>query len=115
MLQSVGVLDEHRLRLLGVGTFVYAAVFLTEGVALLTRRPWAEWLTVGVTASFVPLEVWETVRHFTPLKLAGIAVNVAIVVYLVLHVRSRKRAASTGDRRAMATPIQGSVAVPPRR
>ncbi|TMB26259.1 MAG: DUF2127 domain-containing protein [Deltaproteobacteria bacterium] len=87
----IGLLDEKQLHGLAFGTFAYAAVFLVEGVGLLMRKTWAEWLTVIVTASFIPLEVVHAVRHASAGSIAGIAVNVAIVVYLVVRrLRHRK-------------------------
>src|SRR5690349_11618095 len=50
--------DERTLEELGVGSFLYAALFAVEGVGLLRRRRWAEILTVVITTSFLPLEVW---------------------------------------------------------
>jgi uncharacterized membrane protein (DUF2068 family) len=102
LVDSVGDLDDGKLRLVGAGSFAYAAVFGFEGVALLMRKAWAEWLTVGVTASFIPLEVWETARHFSLLKVGGIALNVAIVAYLVVHVRRRKGKAASRARPTFA-------------
>jgi uncharacterized membrane protein (DUF2068 family) len=78
-----------QLRELSIGTFVYAAIFLTEGVGLLARRHWAEYLTLISTGLFVPLEVWEIHRHFTMLKLGVTAVNVLIVWYLAARLRRR--------------------------
>jgi uncharacterized membrane protein (DUF2068 family) len=75
-------LDVRVLHELGVASLVYAAIFLVEGIGLLAKRTWAEWLTVGVTASFIPLEIFELGRHATPAKLAAVVVNVAIVAYL---------------------------------
>jgi uncharacterized membrane protein (DUF2068 family) len=98
-LSAVSGLDQRRLAEVGIGTFVYAAVFLVEGTGLLLRKTWAEYLTTIVTASFVPLEVHEMVRKASALKAAGIAVNVAIVVYLVLrllHERRDRHAPSRG-------------------
>ena len=47
--------------------------------------------TVIVTATFIPLEVVHAVRHASAGSIAGIAVNVAIVVYLVVRqLRHRK-------------------------
>jgi uncharacterized membrane protein (DUF2068 family) len=103
LLESIGGFDDHKLKLVGVGTFVYAAIFLVEGVALLSRRTWAEWLTVGVTGSFIPLEVWETVRHFTPLRLGAIALNVAIVAYLAHHAFRKQR----DEKEARGAPSKG--------
>jgi uncharacterized membrane protein (DUF2068 family) len=82
-------LDARKLERLGVGTFVYALVFLVEGVGLLLRRRWAEYLTTIVTASFVPFEVYEMVRSPSILKALGIVVNISIVVYLVARLRKK--------------------------
>jgi uncharacterized membrane protein (DUF2068 family) len=75
-------LDDRTIRRLGVASLVYAAIFVVEGVGLLAKRTWAEWLTVGVTASFIPLEVYELAHRPGPGKIAALALNVAIVVYL---------------------------------
>ena len=71
-----------QLRELSAGTFIYAAVFLTEGVGLVARKHWAEYVTLISTGLFIPLEVWEIHRRFTMLKLGVTVVNVAIVWYL---------------------------------
>ena len=79
-----------QLRELSVGTFIYAALFATEGMGLLLRKSWAEYFVIVTTGLLIPLEVYELVRHFTFVKLAVTAVNVLIVLYLVVRVRSRK-------------------------
>jgi uncharacterized membrane protein (DUF2068 family) len=80
-----------QLKELSVGTFLYAGVFLTEGVGLLLRKHWAEYFTIISTGLFIPLEIYELARHFTILKLAVTTVNVLIVWYLVARVRSRSK------------------------
>jgi uncharacterized membrane protein (DUF2068 family) len=67
----------------GVAALAYAAVFTVEGVGLLMGKRWAEWLTVFVTGSFVPVEVYELVEHFSAGKVVALGLNVAIVLYLV--------------------------------
>jgi uncharacterized membrane protein (DUF2068 family) len=62
---------------------------LTEGVGLLLRQHWAEYFTILVTGSFVPLELYELTRRFTATRLLLIGVNVVVVWYLVLHLRQR--------------------------
>lgn len=78
-----------QLKELSAGTFLYAGLFLTEGIGLLLRKHWAEYFVIISTGAFIPLEVYELVRHFTAVKLGVMAVNVFIVWYLVLRVRSR--------------------------
>jgi uncharacterized membrane protein (DUF2068 family) len=74
--------DEKTIRHVGYAAIGYAAVFGVEGTALLLRKSWAEWLVVGVTASFIPLEVYELHHRFGVGKLVALAVNVAIAAYL---------------------------------
>ena len=64
---------------------------LVEGTGLWLDKLWAEYLTVIATALLLPLELYELVRKPTALKAGGIAVNVAIVVYLILVLRRRLR------------------------
>jgi uncharacterized membrane protein (DUF2068 family) len=87
-LLSLGHRTEARL---AVSCLAYAAVFFVEGLGLLRRRPWAEWLTVAVTTSFIPIEIYEIVEHLGPAKIVAAVLNATIVGYLAwrLHfVRS---------------------------
>jgi uncharacterized membrane protein (DUF2068 family) len=78
-----------QLKELSAGTFVYAAVFLTEGTGLLARRHWAEYMTLISTGLFIPLEIYELYRHFTWVKVVVTLVNALIVWYLAARVRKR--------------------------
>jgi uncharacterized membrane protein (DUF2068 family) len=79
-----------QIKQVGVGSFIYAALFLTEGVGLWLRKRWAEWLTVILTSSLVPVEIYEIHRHPSWAKVAVLVFNVAIVVYLIYHIRNRR-------------------------
>ncbi len=81
--------DPRTLRAIGVGTFAYAAIFITEGVGLLLHKRWAEYFAVIVTASFLPLEAYELVKEVRLTRMAIEAVNLAIVLYLVHNLRSK--------------------------
>ena len=83
LLAKLSAFDGHEARQLAVGSLCYAAVFLVEGIGLLSRQRWAEWLTVVVTASFIPIEIYEAAEHFGAGKIAALVVNVVILVYLV--------------------------------
>jgi uncharacterized membrane protein (DUF2068 family) len=91
LIERLWRLDAPIERRLAIFALAYAAVFLTEGIGLLLRRRWAEWMTVFVTASFIPFEVYELVQRFGPVKLLALVLNVAIVIYLV-RVRLQDRA-----------------------
>jgi len=79
-----------KLKELSVGTFFYAGLLLTEGTGLLLRKHWAEYFTVITTVALVPLEVYELARHFTAVKLVVLAINIAIVVYLIVRLHASR-------------------------
>ncbi len=87
VITKVSGLDARRLEAVSAGTFVYAAVFVVEGIGLLLRKRWAEYLTTLVTGSFIPLEIYELVQQPSVLKVVGIGVNALIVAYLGNRLR----------------------------
>ena len=91
----LAVLSERRLRELSIGTFFYAALFFTEGTGLLLLRAWAEYFTLIVTASLLPIEIYELVKHETLPKWLLLALNLAVVVYLALELRRHQSGART--------------------
>jgi uncharacterized membrane protein (DUF2068 family) len=82
-------IDEKKLQLISIGTWFYAALFLTEGVGLLLRQRWAEWLTVFVTGLFIPLEIYEITRHATAVRITVLVLNIAVVIYLVYRLKQQ--------------------------
>ena len=78
------------MRRMGIGTLLYAIVFAVEGVGLLLGKTWAEYLTTGVTVSFLPIEAYELVEHPSVTKALLMLINLAVVVYLVLQIRRRR-------------------------
>lgn len=95
LIAKVAGISHRTLRNLGVGTLLYAAVFATEGIGLLLEQSWAEYLTTAVTVSFLPIEGYELIKHPSLIKGLVILINAAIVVYLVLEIRRRRRAQSS--------------------
>jgi uncharacterized membrane protein (DUF2068 family) len=83
LLTKIASLDARRLELIGIGSLIYASVFVVEGVGLMLRRMWAEVMTVVVTTSFIPLEFYELVDHRSVAKAGVIVVNVLVVLYLL--------------------------------
>lgn len=86
-------LSESRVHALRFVTLTYAAVFAVEGVGLWMQRRWAEWITTIITASLIPLEIWELVHR--PSIGAGLVLiaNTLIAVYLYWHVSTHQRPA----------------------
>lgn len=75
-----------RLWLLAAGAFAYSAVRFIEAYGLWRLRPWAEWFAILSGGLYLPVEIYELVRHPTPVKAAILIGNAAIVGYLI-HVR----------------------------
>ncbi len=91
ILDKVALLNDHRLRLISTAIFSYAVLDVVEGVGLLLEKAWAEYLTIIVTASFLPWEMFEVARHATVIKIVLFLTNAAVVAYLVYDVRRHAR------------------------
>jgi uncharacterized membrane protein (DUF2068 family) len=89
LLHKAGLVDERQLKHFGGFVFAYGLVFVTEGIGLIFKQRWAEYLTLVVTLSFIPLELYEIIKHFTDFRLALVLINLAIAAYLVVMLRRK--------------------------
>jgi len=80
------------VKIAAAGAFADAALSAVEGLALRAGRWWAPWLVVIATGALLPWETFEAVRRPGWLRIALLAVNVAVVVYLLKAVVRQKRA-----------------------
>ena len=80
----------RRIRELGIGTFLYAGLFLTEGIGLWLLKRWGEWFTVIATGSLIPIEVYELVRRPNLIKTGVLMINIAVVVYLIVQIKRER-------------------------
>ena len=94
LLAKLTALDRKQLIITEAGTLVYSALLFTEGVGLLMRKRWAEYLTVIITASYIPFEVYATMRRFAAARTVILAINIAVVWYLVIRLRGERGAHS---------------------
>ena len=100
VMDKVDLIDAERLREIGFATFAYSALALTEGVGLLLQKVWAEYLTLILTISFLPWELYELVRRPSWGRLALLVINLLVLWYLIWLLK-RKRAV-TGTRELAA-------------
>jgi uncharacterized membrane protein (DUF2068 family) len=89
-LQKFGNLTPNKIKSLGIISFIYAGLFLTEGIGLWMVKRWAEWFSVIITTSLIPVEVFEIHRHPSAIKCAVLIANFAVVVYLVYRIRKER-------------------------
>jgi uncharacterized membrane protein (DUF2068 family) len=92
LLEKLPELDDRRLKILSAGTFIYAAIFFTEGTGLWFRKRWAEYFTIITTSSLLPIEIYELVKHGSLGKWYALLINLAVVAYLVREVRRTRNA-----------------------
>jgi uncharacterized membrane protein (DUF2068 family) len=90
VLTKLEVLSPKTLKELSIGSLFYAAIVLTEGTGLALRKPWAEYFTIIVTASFLPLEIYEMTHGMSPTKIIVMIINLAILGYLFARVRKAR-------------------------
>src|ERR1700731_1333537 len=94
-IEKASNLTPAKVKGLGIVSFVYAGLFLTEAIGLWLMKRWAEWFTIIITSSLVPVEVYELYRHPSVTKILVLIINVAVVVYLVYRIRTRARESSS--------------------
>ena len=91
LLEKLSILDDRRLKELSIGTFVYAGIFLVEGVGLALKKRWAEYFTIITTSSLLPIEIYELAKRASAGKILALLINLAVVVYLVVELRRSRK------------------------
>jgi uncharacterized membrane protein (DUF2068 family) len=91
ILVKASLVNDHMLRRIGLVAFCYAALGSAEGIGLYLEKAWGEYLTLVITASFLPWEIFEIARHITWLKVALLIINVLVFIYLIKIVFERNR------------------------
>lgn len=89
LMDKVALIDPHRLKQISVAIFAIAALDTIEGTGLVLEKVWAEYVTLALTASFLPWEIFEIWRHVTWIKIVLTIINLAVVVYLLFYVKIR--------------------------
>ncbi len=64
---------------------------MAEAIGLYLEQAWAEYLTIIITGSFLPWEIFEILRRLTLVRVSLLAVNLLVFFYLVKLVADRER------------------------
>lgn len=75
-------LTQARIVHLAYATFIYSLFAVVEGVGLMFRLTWAGWLSIGESAFFIPIEIYELSRRFTWFVFVIMVLNSFMVFYL---------------------------------
>lgn len=93
ILDKTSLLNDRLLMRIGEVSLIYVCLDLTEGIGLYLEKAWAEYLTLFITASFLPWEVLEVIRRITVVRVGLLVVNVLVFYYLskLVFERGRRR------------------------
>jgi uncharacterized membrane protein (DUF2068 family) len=91
ILVQASIIDDHMLRRVSAVLFAYAGLGLIEGIGLYLEKVWAEYLTLLITASFLPFEIFEVIRRLTWIRAGLLLLNVLVFFYLLKVVTERVR------------------------
>ncbi|MFP5205663.1 MAG: DUF2127 domain-containing protein [Acidobacteriota bacterium] len=91
LLVKASLINDPILRRIGMAALCYAGVSLVEGIGLYLEKTWGEVLTLALTASFLPWELFEVFRLHTPFRAALLAINILVFLYLLKLVNERRR------------------------
>ena len=91
ILDKASLLNDPMLRRIGAAAFSYAALGIVEGIGLYLEQAWGEFLTLAITASFLPWEVLEIFRRLTGIRAGLLAINIFVFLYLLMLMAERGR------------------------
>jgi uncharacterized membrane protein (DUF2068 family) len=73
--------------LLAIAVTGYAAIEVVEGTGLWLARRWGEYFAMIATSVGLPLEIYDLTRKLSALALVLLALNLALVLYLIITKR----------------------------
>jgi len=79
-------LTNTRLLLIAAGAGVYSLARFIEAYGLWRARRWAQWFAAASGAIYVPFELFELYKRVTWLSLGALALNLAIVAFMLHHL-----------------------------
>jgi len=98
LLDKAELVHDPLLRRIGIVAFAYSAISAIEGIGLYFEKIWAEYLTLAITASFLPWEIFEIFRRLTWIRVGLLAANLLVFFYLLQLVADRERLRPKGKR-----------------
>jgi uncharacterized membrane protein (DUF2068 family) len=99
VLDQASLLNDPLLRRIGAAAFSYAALGFAEGIGLYLEKAWGEFLTLAITASFLPWEVFEILRRLTWIRVGLLTINAFVFLYLLKLVAEQGRCKTLSARK----------------
>ena len=76
-------LNDPLLRRIGITSLIYSGLSLAEATGLYLEKAWGEYLTLIITASFLPWELIEILRRLTWIRMSLLGINLVVFLYLL--------------------------------
>ena len=95
-IDAAGRMSGTRLVLTALGAATYSTVRLVEAYGLWFARRWAEWFAAAAGAIYIPFEIYEVVRKGGVGPVAALAINIAIVGFMLYALFKKKSRRSHG-------------------
>lgn len=99
VLVEASLINDPLLKRIGAAALCYAGVSLAEGIGLYLEKRWGEYLTLAITISFLPWEIFEIFHKITWFRFSLLAINILVLLYLakVVVEQARERRAVPRD------------------
>jgi uncharacterized membrane protein (DUF2068 family) len=91
ILERASLVNDPLLRRIGFAALSYAALGIAEGVGLYLEKAWGEYMTLAITASFLPWEIFEIFRRITWIRVGLFTINLLVFLYLLKLVTEKAR------------------------
>jgi uncharacterized membrane protein (DUF2068 family) len=83
LLDKASLINDPLLRRIGLAAFCYAGLGTAEGIGLYLEKTWGEMMTLIITASFLPWEIFEIIHRITWPRVGLLTINVLVFLYLI--------------------------------
>jgi uncharacterized membrane protein (DUF2068 family) len=94
LMNAAATVSDARLLTIAAAIVAYSTVRFVEAWGLWHRRVWAEWFALLSGAMYLPLELLKVAERATWERVAVLAMNMVIVLYM-LYIRLRERRQTT--------------------
>jgi uncharacterized membrane protein (DUF2068 family) len=91
VLSKASLINGRVLERISLVAYCYATLTLIEGIGLYLEKAWGEFLTLAITASFLPWEILEIFHRITWIHVGLLTINILVFAYLLRVVVDRAR------------------------
>ena len=92
VLDHTKLVHAKQLEMLAAGTFIYALLFLAEGIGLYREKVWGEYLVIVEVCLLMPVEIIEICAKPDLVRISLLIANIFILIYLIyLRIKTVSR------------------------